>query len=97
MYKINTINFDLFDELFDVTIYDEDSELWYINDFNTPQLQNHDKHFIWTVVDDGETVCVVPGIHKVNRLAYTITHHPWTDIMEESGLQVLVHDYRWDI
>lgn len=36
---------------------------------------------VWTVVDsdDGERSLVLPGIHVVNRIGYSVTAVPWTD------------------
>lgn len=45
-----------------------------------PGVDPKSRH-LWTVVtaDDGETLCVVPGVHFVNREGYLLTEEEWTD------------------
>jgi len=38
-----------------------------------------DEHHIWTRVWADNAEVIVPGYHHVNRLAYIVTKHPWTD------------------
>lgn len=41
---------------------------------------------IWTVVDDGDSTAITPGVHRVNNLGFIVTENPWTDDIDEVQL-----------
>jgi hypothetical protein len=34
--------------------------------------------YVWTIVEGDAGLCLLPGFHYVNRLAYRVTRVPWT-------------------
>lgn len=45
--------------------------------------------YIWTVVDGDDAQYVIPGVHRVNRVALIVCAEPWTDL----NVEVLVEGF----
>ena len=37
------------------------------------------KSFVWTIIEGEDSLVIVNGVYRVNRLGYLITAEPWTD------------------
>ena len=50
-------------------------------------LEEAGERRVWTIVEDGESMAIIPGMALVNRLGYVVTENPWTDDITEVILE----------
>jgi len=36
------------------------------------------EQYVWTMIDSGDGILIVPGVVFVNRLDYVVSHKPWS-------------------
>lgn len=77
---------DVFEQLFDPIVRDDDTLLW--ERWDLPADLDH-RH-VWTVLDCDGRLLLSPGFRFVNRLAYVLCRNAW-------GGEAHQHpDYRYD-
>ncbi len=84
---METIKMEYLDwcEKFKVVCTPDGHEEW--EDADLELLRQHDSHYIWTNVSDGDTDVILPGWHSVNRTGtWYLTEVAW----EENGVYVYV-------
>lgn len=75
-------DFDRFLEKYRPIEKSDSNYLWetYGEDFDYVKEKNAEGNFVWTVIDgEGTELCIIPGIHLVNRLNYMICEVPYED------------------
>ena len=47
---------------------------------------------VWTIVENDESMTILPGMHRVNRFGFFITKNPWTDKDKEYKIDTEVDE-----
>ena len=69
--------YDVFQRRYDPIPLEDDS---LIREWNDPELQDVDEHYLWTVVDCDGRLMLTPGYASVNYLGRVLCRKPWDDV-----------------